>query len=242
MLKIVYKPVGITPYQLSLKIKQKYPYIQKIAYVYRLDPMAHGEILILINDSCKLTNDFVKLNSYKIYEFSILFGITTDTLDILGNITDNTIKNFDFELILKNKNKFVGKSLQEYPIFCSKTIEYNGKMTPLWKLKDLKHKIEIPKKEINIDYIKYINHHSYTKKKIFNYVYSRLKLVTDKKFDTQSFINQWKLIKNDNYLVVNFITKVSTGTYIRELCKQIGILCNYNSINFNIYRKNILLL
>ena len=95
MLKIVYKPVGMTPYELSLKIKKRDPSIKKIAYVYRLDPMAHGEILILINEFCRLTNYYVHLKSYKIYEYSVLFGLNTDTLDILGNITDNQVLDFD---------------------------------------------------------------------------------------------------------------------------------------------------
>ena len=242
MLKMVYKPVGMTPYELTLKIKKKYPYIKKIAYVYRLDPMAHGEILILINESCKLTNKFIQYNSYKIYEFSILFGVSTDTLDILGNILENKISNFNLQLILEKKNKLIGEYFQEYPIFSSKTISFNGKMIPLWKLKDKIKEIEIPKKRIHVEYIKYINHYVYSKLQICNLIIERLKLVTSKNFNTQNFINQWKLINNKDYLVVNFISKVSSGTYIRELSKQIGKLCNYNSINLNIFRKNILLL
>ena len=237
---MIYKPVGITPYQLTLKIKEKYPKIKKIAYVYRLDPMAHGEILILTDDTCKLTNYYVKLKSYKIYEFSVLFGVKTDTLDILGNILENNICNFNLELILKEKNSLVGEYFQEYPIYSSKTINYNGKMTPLWKLKN---KIkDIPKKRVNVEYIKYINHKIYSKTQIVNLVIQRLNLVTSKNFNTKEFINQWKLIKNNNYLVVYFVSKVSSGTYIREISNQIGKKCNYNSINLNIFRKNILLL
>ena len=93
----------MTPYELTLKIKKMYPDIKKIAYVYRLDPMAHGDILILINNSCNLINNFIKMKTDKIYEYSILFGVKTDTLDILGNILDNNINNFDLNLIFKKK-------------------------------------------------------------------------------------------------------------------------------------------
>ena len=65
--------------------------------------MAHGEILILVNDSCKLTNIYVKRNYKKIYKFTILFGVKTDSLDIMGNIIENNIKNFDLNLILEKK-------------------------------------------------------------------------------------------------------------------------------------------
>jgi len=242
MLKMIYKPVGITPYELTLKIKEKYPNIKKISYVYRLDPMAHGEILILTDEECKLTNYYVKLKTYKIYEFSVLFGVKTDTLDILGNILENNIKNYDLNLILKKKNNLTGEYFQEFPIFSSKTINYKGKMTPLWKLKNQIKNIKIPKKRINVEYIKYINHNVYSKNKILKLIIQRLNLVTSKNFNTKDFIKQWKLIKNNKYLVVDFKAKVSSGTYIREISNQLGKLCNYNSINLNIFRKNILLL
>ena len=239
---MIYKPVGITPYQLTLKIKEKYPKIKKVAYVYRLDPMAHGEILILTDEECKLTNYYVQLKSYKIYEFSVLFGIKTDTLDILGNILENNICSFDLNLILKNKNYLIGEYFQEFPIFSSKTINYNGKMTPLWKLKNKIKDLDISKKRVNVEYIKYINHKVYSKNQILKLVIQRLNLVTSKNFNTKEFIKKWKLIKNKDYLVVDFVSKVSSGTYIREISNQLGKKCNYNSINLNIFRKNILLL
>lgn len=239
---MIYKPIGMTPYELTLNIKKKYPEIKKIAYVYRLDPMAHGEMLILIDKKCNLINDFVRMNSYKIYEYSVLFGIKTDTLDILGNINENKILDFDLNLILNSKNKLIGEYFQEYPIFSSKTVSYKGKMVPLWKLKSKIHEIEIPKKRINVKYIRYIKHNIYTKKQILNLVTQRLNLVTSKNFNCNNFINQWKKINNGKYLVVDFVSNVSSGTYIRELSNQIGKLCYYNSINLNIFRKNILLI
>lgn len=232
----------MTPYELTLRIKKKYPDIKKIAYVYRLDPMAHGEILILINQSCNLINKFVKMKSDKIYEYSILFGVKTDTLDILGNVLENNILQFDLNLILKNKKNLVGDYFQNFPIFSSKTVSYKGKMVPLWKLNGNIKEINIPKKRICVEYIKYKNHKIYSKNQILNLIKSRLNLVTSKNFNINKFINQWNNLKNGNYLVVDFVSKVTSGTYIRELSYQLGKLCNYNSINLNILRKNILLI
>ena len=242
MLKVVYKPIGLTPYELTLKIKNKYPFIKKIAYVYRLDPMAHGEILILINDSCKLTNIYVKKNYKKIYEFTVLFGVKTDSLDIMGNIIENKIKNFNLNFIIEQKNNLVGEYFQEYPICSSKTVKIKNKMVPLWKLKDSNINFKIPKKRIKVDYIKYINHKELNKLQLINLVISRLNLVTSKNFNIKNFITQWKNIKNNKYFCIDFCSQVSSGTYIREISKQLGILCNFNSIILNIYRKKIILL
>jgi tRNA pseudouridine(55) synthase len=242
MLKMIYKPIGMTPYELTLKLKKMYPNIKKIAYVYRLDPMAHGEILILINQSCNLINNFIKMKTDKIYEYSILFGVRTDTLDILGNILDNNIKNYDLNLILNKKKELVGDYFQKFPIFSSKTINYKGKMVPLWKLSKNIKEINIPEKRIYVNNITYKNHKIYSKNEILSLIKSRLDLVTSKNFDVKNFKNQWSNIKDGNYLVIDFVSKVSTGTYIRELSYQLGKLCNYNSINLNIFRKNILLI
>ena len=48
--------------------------------------------------------------------------------------------------------------------------------------------------------------------------------------------------QSHNYLCVDFCSQVSSGTYIREISKQLGILCNLNTIIFNIYREKIILL
>ena len=61
MPKMVYKPVGITPYELIQKLKIKYPNYKKVAFTGRLDPMAHGEMLLLITKNVK--------NYHNIYHF-----------------------------------------------------------------------------------------------------------------------------------------------------------------------------
>ena len=65
---IVYKPSGITMNQLILDYKNNQnnqnnqpQYINKICFAGRLDPMARGQCLFLINDECKKMN--------KVYHF-----------------------------------------------------------------------------------------------------------------------------------------------------------------------------
>ena len=67
----------------------------------RLDPMARGKILLLINDECKKMPLY--LNNNKTYQFEICFGFQTDTDDFLGlieNKTDIIIPNFIDEIVM----------------------------------------------------------------------------------------------------------------------------------------------
>jgi tRNA U55 pseudouridine synthase TruB len=54
----------------------------KFAYAGRLDPMAEGQLLILVGDTCKERDKYLNLD--KEYEFEILLGLKSDTKDLLG--------------------------------------------------------------------------------------------------------------------------------------------------------------
>lgn len=56
-----------------------------LAYAGRLDPMASGKLLILIGDECKNQTTYHGLD--KGYDFSVLFGIESDSLDVLGRLS-----------------------------------------------------------------------------------------------------------------------------------------------------------
>lgn len=83
----LYKPVGATPLDVLYELQERNPGYKdvRLAYAGRLDPMAEGLLLVLVGDECKRRDHYQKLD--KIYEFEVLFGVSTDTYDILGKIT-----------------------------------------------------------------------------------------------------------------------------------------------------------
>ena len=56
-----------------------------VTYAGRLDPMAEGEMIVLVGEACKKKDEF--LGRDKSYRVEILLGIETDTLDMLGIVT-----------------------------------------------------------------------------------------------------------------------------------------------------------
>ena len=54
----IYKPIGVTPVQLVEKYKKENSIDEKVSFAGRLDPMAHGEMVLLVGDECKKQDSF----------------------------------------------------------------------------------------------------------------------------------------------------------------------------------------
>ena len=137
----LYKPIGKTPLQTIEEYKIKHPELTgiKLAYAGRLDPMAEGLLLVLVGDECKKRKEYEKLP--KTYEFEVLFGISTDTFDVMGKIVkiskiipqeDLLHGSGEYQKSKINEliKKYQGKMLQEYPPYSSPRV--NGKPLFWW--------------------------------------------------------------------------------------------------------------
>lgn len=115
---IIHKNLSETP----LECLERTRALQDIAanvpmtYAGRLDPMASGKLLILVGEECKDKEKYLGLD--KEYEIEVLFGVTTDTGDMLGLINEvRPSLNTRSDLV----DKFIGKFTQVYPAYSSKT-------------------------------------------------------------------------------------------------------------------------
>lgn len=81
---VLYKKVGQTPLHVLEAYKNEHPELANVpmAYAGRLDPMAEGKLLVLQGDECKVQEKYHSLD--KEYEFEVLFGVSSDTADVLG--------------------------------------------------------------------------------------------------------------------------------------------------------------
>lgn len=118
---------------------------KKVGHTGTLDPLATGVLVIAIGEGLKLVDSLT--NDTKEYIAEVLCGISTDTLDVLGNTLEEK-KDF---ILDKNKieevlNTFLGKSMQEVPLYSS--IKINGKR--LYEYARNGEEVELPKREIEI--------------------------------------------------------------------------------------------
>lgn len=142
MIKAIYQPQGVSSHQLARDFGKSIR--EKATHTGTLDPMAEGVMVILTGDDRfkKETLGDVK----KTYQFEILWGISTDSLDLLGLITEQKYKNneinienrltdFSIKKIFSKKelksieylgnylNKYIGKLRQKLPNFSAKRIK-----------------------------------------------------------------------------------------------------------------------
>lgn len=213
----------------------------KISFAGRLDPLAYGKMMILTDEDCKLGNIYNKFD--KTYEFSIIFGISSDSLDPLNNNLrehpDKIYNDDNLEEIVYNN--FIYKTYnQEYPVCSSKTVNYNGKMTPLWKVYKAGNinSIKIPSKYVEIKDFTILSKNILDASVITNMMTTDLNYVNDidNSFGKYEAINFWRNI-NHKFSVYRCRVNCSSGTYIRKLVHDIGNILDINCIAFRIHRK-----
>jgi tRNA U55 pseudouridine synthase TruB len=169
---VIEKAVGETPLAAmeSWRLMQNPEYFDvPLTYAGRLDPMASGKLLVLIGEECKKKDEYLALD--KTYEFSVLFGIGSDTHDVLGRLqTETSLQTevlssgalgaarprftppestsaLETEL-QKICTDLAGEVELPYPHFSSRTVQ--GKPLHLWALEGRLNEIDIPTKKSTI--------------------------------------------------------------------------------------------
>lgn len=239
----IYKPQGLTPFQLIEKlreVKTEYKDI-KIGFAGRLDPLAHGVMLLTIGEGNKERQKYLNLN--KTYRFSVLFGPETDSYDYLGII--EKFQNIKLAADMKKKleefiKKHLGKITQSYPPFSSKTI--NGiqlyKLAKKGQIKD----IELPTKEVEIFRFELLSIKEIDSEEIQKQILQNLKKIKGH-FRQTKIIKLWKELFKDNlgskFVMADFEIDCSSGTYVRSLAHNMGIEFGTGAIAFEILRTKV---
>jgi tRNA pseudouridine(55) synthase len=236
-----YKNLGETPLEClnRLRIKENLPNDIPITYAGRLDPAATGEMIFLTEEDCKNKDQYTKLD--KIYTVEFIFGISTDTSDLLGVIKKYDL-DFDKKIITKEKllsvfNQLTGLRNQNFHNFSSKVVE--GK--PLWehsKQGNIKQASHI----INIYNIELVNITDIKPSLIYNKIKNLTSLVVGD-FRQDEIMKSYLPIKNiENKIpIVTVCVNCSSGTYIRVLADEISQILQIPVCVYSINRDSVIL-
>ncbi len=213
-----------------------------MTYAGRLDPLAEGALLILVGEECKNKEKYLGLD--KEYEVEILFGISTDTHDVLGMVDGINEKN---AMILPNEidlSKYIGKFAQKYPPYSSKTV--NGKqLHELARADELP--AEMPEKEVEIYSIDILGDNKISAKDLESRIISAVDLVKGD-FRQNEITKKWGEVLFDvknatmsdrEFTVLKIRVKCSSGTYMRSLADRIGKDLGTFALAFSIKRTKI---
>ncbi|ARF10291.1 tRNA U55 pseudouridine synthase TruB [Hokovirus HKV1] len=217
----VYKPVGQRMGELIEHVKSTYT-CNKACYSGRLDEMAEGIVLILTDEDCKDCRKHDQHN--KIYEFTMLAGISTDTGDILGihQAYNDDLNILTEKEITNNMLDYNGKHiLQKRPVHSS--IKY----------KILKNNQQ-PEKRVYIENCEYLGSDNVTTVNIIE----KLNLLNDinNTFRKQEIINCWEKYLGEVFKTFTFRVKVSSGTYVRQLIMDVSEKSGFPLTALNIKR------
>lgn len=243
MQKIIplYKPIGKTPLEIVDKVKATHPDLAKvkIGYAGRLDPLAHGVLLLMIGDETKKRVNYLSLP--KSYEFTVCFGLRTDTYDTLGIVQSHSVQQSEKNVnIFVNRfvNKYQGKIIMHYPPYSSKPV--HGKPLFWWARNNKLNEIIIPKHEIEIFTFDCLSIGEISIAELRKKIDTANNTIQGD-FRQNEIKYQWdqlfsKADPNLELKTATFSITCSSGTYIRELVNVMGEELGCGAIAIDILR------
>lgn len=234
----IYKFPGETPLATIDRLRIAYPEYAGIPITYagRLDPMADGLLLLLAGEARFSKEKYLKLP--KTYTVTALFGISTDTGDLLGmpQIQEN-IDISDFETHIQDTlPKFIGRIEQKYPAFSSKPID--GK--PSFVHAKLGREIEKQEHSVEIHAISLKNIQDITSEDLLQEIITKISQVSGD-FRQEDIVREWqKSLKNkDNFKIAQLVVSCGSGTYMRQLIPDIAEKMGLWGCCYHIYRSMV---
>ena len=202
---IVNKPKGMTSHDVC-NILRGVLHTKKVGHSGTLDPLATGVLVVGVGKATKLLNYLE--NHQKTYVAEALFGIKTDSYDIMGNIIaekekEVTESQIDQVLLVLKERK-----TQIPPIYSA--IKVNGKK--LYHYAKNGEKVEILPRNINIHFLKRVS--SLNDNKV------SIEVTADKGFYVRSLVNDLGE-ELDAYATMSALTRIKAGNYSIDCAQTI---------------------
>lgn len=118
----ILKPAGMTSFDIVARVRGMVRQ-KKCGHSGTLDPMAVGVLPVFLGNATKAIEFMMEKD--KLYRAELTLGLSTDTQDSTGEVTNEKEVNFTDEEIVKAINSFEGKSMQLPPMYSA--IKINGK-------------------------------------------------------------------------------------------------------------------
>lgn len=205
---------------------------EKATHTGTLDPMASGIVIILTGEDRFKKGIQTAWN--KTYEFSILWGISTDTGDLLGIIKNVVAQIPNSEKITHIISDFPHTYDQFQPAFSAR--RYNGLSSFDWARKGVK--IPQKKRTITIDSLTTDHFAVKSLSQIIQQQTNNIRKIHGD-FRQDEIQNNWSqlLQKHDqSFLISHHTAVVSTGTYIRQLTQDIALIADMPATTVHITR------
>jgi len=211
-----------------------------LSYAGRLDPMASGVMLVLVGDANKEREKYLNLN--KDYSAEILFGVSTDTYDILGLISAVITESLNGEYIeeeLKVKMRGLkGTFSQKYPEYSSKPVDGQ----PLFMHARAGKRVAVPTHDVTIYDVSLTSVKTIDSEELLSRIESQVALVKGD-FRQEDIVSMWKekLLQSEikQFVVAEVDLSVSSGFYVRQYAHDIGEILKLPACALSILRTRV---
>lgn len=212
---VINKPKGISSHDVCLKLRKELK-INKIGHTGTLDPLATGVLVIAVGKATKLIQYLE--DQKKTYVADVLFGIDTDTYDILGKVVNENLS-FDLsnELIDQELLKLKEERFQYPPIYSA--IKVNGKKLYDYALQNKEVKIE--PRPIKIELLERID--NYHDKKV------KIRLCANKGFYVRSLIHDLG-VNLKTYATMTDLCRIKAGGFTIDMANNLGDMYKLHSV------------
>ena len=232
----IWQPIGFSTHLIAQRVGELYGV--KTSHTGTLDPMAEGVIIVLLGDVRLKKFEYAKW--IKGYEFEIALGLTTDTYDGMGLVTNiNLDPNFLGEIskdtLSAFTKSFIGKYSQKVPFYSTKKV----KGQHLHQMARDNKKVALPIKKGEIYKLDYLDSQIIEMDKLTQNIIERILLVTGD-FRQKQIIKNWQKIaleqQESGLKLLKFYVETSKGLYIRSLSQDICRKISVNGFAYSIKR------
>lgn len=188
----------------------------------------------------------------KQYEFSVLFGVASDTADVLGRLTTTTLPpTLPPAQLRQAARALTGTISLPYPHFSAKTVQ--GKPLHTWTLEGRLHEITIPTNTTTIYRLQCRSTETLSRQHIAAAAIEkihRIPTVTDPRkalgndFRRVDITHDWETfcqsgLPTDQFTVAHFVCIASSGSYMRSLAGALGTALAVPALTWHIHRTTI---
>lgn len=231
-----FKQVGETPLECLERVRRENNISSntKMTYAGRLDPLATGEMIILVGDECKDKDKY--LHHDKVYEVEILLGISSDTFDQLGICSLGNPDNVpEFKDLKEYLDKHPNSFLQKYPLYSSKSFAHDRSKVENEASSNLEHLVimyEVRNIETETRQIKDIVHD----------ITERINKVKGDFRQDRAILSWTKIneqVPEDNFTIIKCEIHSGPGFYVRSFASDMGKHFGCGAIALKINRTKI---
>lgn len=236
----LYKNLGETPLERLERLRTQKPLYERevLSYAGRLDPMAEGVMVCLVGQANKRREQYLNLD--KEYTVDVLFGVSTDTYDVLGKVMNTgdagDLKKTDIE---KAVNEFRGKVEQEYPPFSSKPVD--GKSLFEWARSGLSV-LSMPTRSVEIYDISVEGMYRVNEVTLLNFIEQSVGRV-EGDFRQDEILETWARHLNPkngrSFKCATIKVLCSSGTYVRSIAHGLGNELGVPALALHILRTRV---